>query len=138
METNRREFLKGTAWMGVVAAFSGCATAARSCGAGGMSGFAVAPIKKVRVGVVGLGMRGPSAVHRLAAIPGVEISALCDLFQDRVDAQQKWLADNGKPKARSYSGAEGYKALCESGNPPPHQQYGAQIPHRHDKDLSGI
>ena len=115
MKTDRREFLKGTAWMGMMAALSGCATsAAKSCGTGCMSGFAVAPIKKVRVGVVGLGMRGPGAVHRLAAIPGVEVSALCDLFQDRVDVQQKWLADTGKPKARSYSGEEGYKALCES------------------------
>ncbi|MBQ3809066.1 MAG: Gfo/Idh/MocA family oxidoreductase [Kiritimatiellae bacterium] len=114
MNTNRREFLKGTMWMGAVAALSGCATAAKSCSTGSMSGFAVAPIKKVRVGVVGLGMRGPGAVHRLAAIPGVEVAALCDLFQDRVDVQQKWLADSGKPKARSYSGEDGYKALCES------------------------
>ncbi len=112
---SRRDFLTGTAWMGAAAALSGCATAAaRSCGAGGMSGFAVAPIKKVRVGVVGLGMRGPGAVHRLASIPGVEVAALCDLYPERVEAQQKWLASNGKPKARSYSGEEGYKALCES------------------------
>ena len=111
MNTNRRDFIKGTAWMGAVAALSGCA---KSCGTGTMSGFAVAPIKKVRVGVVGLGMRGPGAVHRLAAIPGVEVAALCDLFQDRVDAQQKWLKKSGKPEARSYSGEEGYKALCES------------------------
>ena len=40
--------------------------------------LAVAPIKTVRVGFVGLGMRGPWAVMRFAHIPGVEIVALCD------------------------------------------------------------
>ncbi|MCR5414464.1 MAG: Gfo/Idh/MocA family oxidoreductase [Kiritimatiellae bacterium] len=112
---NRREFLKGTAWMGAAAAFAGCvAPAAKLGGTGTMSGFAAPPLKKVRVGVVGLGMRGPGAVHRLAAIPGVEVAALCDLYPARVDAQQKWLKDNGKPEARPYSGEEGWKAMCES------------------------
>lgn len=115
MEMNRRDFLKGTAWMGATAALAGCVShAAKLVDAGGMTAFAVAPISKVRVGVVGLGMRGPGAVHRLAAIPGVEVAALCDLYPERVAAQQKWLADNGKPAAREYSGEEGYKAMCES------------------------
>ena len=115
MEMNRREFLRGTAWMGATAALAGCvSTAAKLVDNGGMTAFAVAPIPKVRIGVVGLGMRGPSAVHRLAAIPGVEIAALCDLYPERVARQQQWLKDNGKPPAREYSGEEGYKAMCES------------------------
>ncbi len=114
MESNRREFLKGTAWMGAAAALSGCVSSAKMCGEGTMTSFAAPALKTVRVGVVGLGMRGPSAVHRLAAIPGVEIAALCDLYPERVEKQQKFLKDNGKPAARSYTGEEGYKALCES------------------------
>ena len=113
--TTRREFLKGTAWMGAVAALSGCVTsAAKVCGEGQMTGFAAPALGKVRVGVVGLGMRGPGAVHRLAAIPGVEVAALCDLYEDRVQAQQNWLVDHGHPKAAEYTGKEGYKAMCES------------------------
>ena len=116
MLQNRREFLKGTAWMGAAAAAAGCATAGavKLGGCGSMSGFAAPPLKKVRVGVVGLGMRGPGAVHRLASIPGTEVAALCDLYPDRVARQQKWLADNGKPKAAEYSGQYGWKAMCES------------------------
>ena len=116
MLQNRREFLKGTAWMGAAAAAAGCATsgAVKLGGCGSMSGFAAPPLKKVRVGVVGLGMRGPGAVHRLASIPGTEVAALCDLYPDRVARQQKWLADNGKPKAAEYSGQYGWKAMCES------------------------
>ena len=114
--TNRRDFLKGTLWMGATAALAGrVAHAAKVCGPGAMTAFAAPPLEKVRIGVVGLGMRGPGAVHRLSYIPGVELTALCDLYPERVAAQQKWLEENGKPKAlREYSGAEGWKALCES------------------------
>ena len=114
--TNRRDFLKGTLWMGATAALAGrVAHAAKVCGPGAMTAFAAAPLAKVRVGVVGLGMRGPGAVHRLSYIPGVELTALCDLYPERVAAQQQWLEEKGKPKAlREYSGAEGWKAMCES------------------------
>ena len=109
---NRREFLKGAAWMGAAAALSGCVT--KLGGGGTMSAFAAKPIARLRTAHVGLGMRGPGAVHRMSAIPGVEVAALCDVYQDRVDAEQKWLKENGRPEAATYVGEEAYKALCES------------------------
>lgn len=115
MEMTRRDFLKGTAWMGATAALAGYASqAAKLVDAGGMSAFRVPALEKVRVGVAGLGMRGSGAVHRLASIPGTEVVALCDLYAERVAEQQKWLAANGKAPAREYSGEEGYKAMCQS------------------------
>lgn len=50
-----------------------------------MSGYAAPKIDQVRVGVIGLGMRGPGAVSRLSKIQNVEIKALCDLVPDRVE-----------------------------------------------------
>lgn len=115
MDMTRREFLAGTAWMGAAALAAGCLSKGSILSGGAnMFGFAVAPIKKVRVGVIGLGMRGPGAVHRLAAIPGTEVVALCDRHAERVAAQQQWLQKNGHPAAREYTGEEGWKALCES------------------------
>ena len=115
MSVNRRDFIRGTAWMGAAAVAAGCASEGmKICSGGSMQGFAAPALKKVRVGVVGLGMRGPGAVHRLAAIPGVEVVALCDIHKARVDAQQEWLKKNGKPPAREYVGKEAYKAMCES------------------------
>ena len=115
MSINRRDLLKGTAWMGAAAMAAGCASnGMKLCSGGAMQGFAAPALKKVRVGVVGLGMRGPGAVHRLANIPGVEVAALCDIYRERVDRQQAWLKENGKPAAREYVGREGYKAMCES------------------------
>lgn len=79
-----------------------------------MCGYAAPPLPVVRIGVIGLGMRGPGAVERMSFIEGVSITALCDQYEDRVTASQKILQKAGLPVARSYSGKEGWKALCES------------------------
>ena len=57
-----------------------------------MSGYAAPPLGKVRIGFIGLGMRGPGAVERIAHIEGVEIASLCDKYPDRVDRMQEMLA----------------------------------------------
>ncbi|MFT3701955.1 MAG: Gfo/Idh/MocA family oxidoreductase [Agriterribacter sp.] len=79
-----------------------------------MSGYAAPKIDKVRIGFVGLGNRGPGAVTRISFIDGVEIKALCDKRPERLAVGQKILADNGLPKAKEYTGEEGWKAMCES------------------------
>ena len=72
----------------------------------------VDPIPVVRVGFIGLGMRGPGAVERFANIDGVEIVALCDLYPERVDKSQEILTGHNLPAAAPYSGEEGWKELC--------------------------
>ena len=123
MESSRREFLKGTAWMGMAAAAAGCMSKGSAIsglgGAGGapMHGFRVAPMKRVRVGFIGLGVRGAPAVHRIAQIPGCEVTAISDINPERIDAVQKWLRDNGRPAAAEWSrdgNAEAWRGLCES------------------------
>ena len=115
MDKTRRDFLKGTAWMGITAAAAGCmSNGFRLTPGGSMMGWADKPIEKLRVGVIGLGMRGPGAVHILAMIPGVEVTALCDKHPERVEQQQQWLRDNGhRPAPKTFSGEDGYKRLCE-------------------------
>lgn len=72
------------------------------------------PLDTVRVGFIGLGMRGPSAVYRFTWIDGVQITALCDMEEDRVAASQKILAERAFPAAKSYVGEDAWKKLCES------------------------
>lgn len=79
-----------------------------------MCGYAAPKLDVVRIGIVGLGMRGSDAVERLAYIEGVEITALCDKYADRVAASQKTLEKMGRSIAKEFSGDEGYKALCQS------------------------
>lgn len=79
-----------------------------------MCGYAAPKINTVRIGIIGLGQRGSDAVARLSYIEGVEIAALCDKYPDRVSKSQTTLEKMQRPKAREYSGNEGWKALCES------------------------
>ncbi|MDD4017228.1 MAG: Gfo/Idh/MocA family oxidoreductase [Kiritimatiellae bacterium] len=119
MVQNRREFLKGTAWMGLAAMAGGCVSRGMKItgGTGGlMQGYADKPMETVRVGFVGLGSRGPSSARRLAVLPGVRIVALCDYAPERVAEANAWRVQNGHPKAREYSGPEGYKRMCEAGD----------------------
>lgn len=71
-------------------------------------------LETVRVGFIGLGMRGPGAVNRFTHIPGTQIVALCDIRPERVTASQEILSKAGLPKAAEYSGTEdAWKQLCE-------------------------
>ena len=74
----------------------------------------VPPMETVRVGFIGLGMRGPDAVERFSQIEGTDIKGLCDVEADRVEACQKLLEKHGRPLAAAYSGStEAYKAMCD-------------------------
>jgi len=86
---------------------------ARPAGQTDMLGFAADPIETVRVGFVGLGMRGPGAVERFMHLKGVQIVALCDVVPENVDKCQEMLKEGGFPEAVGYSGStEAYKELC--------------------------
>ena len=85
----------------------------RPAGQQDMLQFAAEPIADVGIGVVGLGMRGGSAVQRLTFVPGCHIAALCDIESDRAQNSADYLAGKGL-SANVYSGDElSYQALCE-------------------------
>lgn len=68
----------------------------------------------VRVGFIGLGMRGPGAVERFLHIPGTKVVALCDIRPEQVEKCQGILKKAGVPEAVGYSGREdAWKQLCE-------------------------
>ena len=128
MTTDRRNFLRNTLLgTGMLATgFAGHAASLsdepsekrkvnRSDQRFNMSGYAAPKLDKVRIGFVGLGQRGPGAVERMSYIDGVEIVALCDQFEDRVEKMQQLLEKQGLPRAKSYSGSkDAWKTMCES------------------------
>lgn len=114
MGKTRRDFLSGTAWLGMAAVAGGCLSADNKlCSGGSMAGFAVKPMKRIRTAMVALGGRGYWALQRLVTIPGLEITALCDLDGEKIAKAQKLLAEKGKPPAKEYVGAEAYKRLVD-------------------------
>ena len=122
MNNNRRKFLRNIT-LGAGALATGVEVRSeeqkpnndqKGTAAFNMCGYAAPKIDTVRIAVIGLGQRGSDAVERLSYIDGVEIVALCDKYADRVEAAQKTLEKMKRPRAKAYSGEEGWKAVCES------------------------
>ena len=109
---NRREFLKGTAWLGAAAVAAGCHLNRFGFGEGGlMQNFAYRKLmgRKIRVGFVGIGGRGTAAVHRVAMIPGLEVVALCDKNPERIKVNLDWFREQkhaGIDRIKAYVGED--------------------------------
>ena len=87
---------------------------ARPAGQEDMLLFRAPKLDTVRIGFIGLGMRGPGAVDRMAQIEGTDIVALCDLYSERTDYANEILAKRGRHAAETYSGSkEAWKQLVE-------------------------
>ncbi|WP_081209301.1 Gfo/Idh/MocA family protein [Salegentibacter sediminis] len=115
MKNNRRDFLRVTS-LGGLGLISGsllsCDTSQRVLTGGpagpqrfNMSGYAAPKLETVRIGFIGLGMRGPQAVNRMSQIEGVEIKALCDLRPESVE-KTKALLENTSHDPDLYSGSD--------------------------------
>jgi len=78
-----------------------------------MSGFVAPIIPIVRVGLIGLGQRGPAHLKVISTIEDVKIRALCDLRPEKVVEANK-LLKNSDHNPELYSGGEDeWKKLCE-------------------------
>ena len=125
MSTKRREFLKMSGLTGLSvfgASMLGNATdrlpdgfEASSGGARrfNMSGYRAPKLDTVRVGFIGLGMRGPTHVYGFSHIAGVQVAGLCDIRPEKVEAMEKQLAGTSH-KPIAYSGdANAWKKMCD-------------------------
>jgi len=114
-DCSRRDFMKTSAVAMVSASAFSLGLPNRAYAAG---------FERVRVGVIGCGGRGSGAVMNcLEADDGVEIVAIADAFQDRLDGSlekiKQWCGQNGKPFAgrvkvtpdTTFLGFNGYKDL---------------------------
>lgn len=119
MSTNRRKFLRNiTLGGGAIAAAIHNTHAERKYGtykdSRNMCGFSTGKLDKVRIGIIGLGMRGPDAAERMTFIENVEITALCDLYEDRVLKTSDIITKKGLPKpAHYYGNKDAWKKMCE-------------------------
>ncbi len=90
---------------------------ARKSGQEHMVCYAAPKVDTVKVGFIGLGMRGPSAVERFMHIPGAKVTALCDIEPDRVAKASSILKKAGAEAANEYSGSDdAWKKVCEDPN----------------------
>jgi len=82
-----------------------------------MCGYAAPKLDIVRIGYIGLGVRGLMAIERILYIDGIEIAGLCDVFEDQVKKCQAIIGKHGQTRAISYSGSkESWKEMCQNPN----------------------
>ena len=75
--------------------------------------LACEPIDTVRIGIIGLGMRGSGAVYRQTFLEHSKVVALCDVVPENVARSQQMLAERGQPPAAEYTGVDDWKKVCE-------------------------
>jgi hypothetical protein len=68
----------------------------------GSANAAEEPAQNIRVGVIGTGGRGKSHVSNLLSIPGVEVAAVCDLFDSQATAAANMCVQAGRKKPEIY------------------------------------
>lgn len=101
MLTRRREFLKGAAAMAV-------AGATRAFSQGADAG------RPLRIGNIGTGVRGTELTGLLAEFPNIEIPALCDLVDWKLDNACKMVEGKTGKRPEAYLGDEfHYRKLLE-------------------------
>lgn len=72
------------------------------------------PIKTVRLGVIGTGGRGRGLLGVLAAMPGVEFPALCDINPANLELGMKIVEESRKMRPEGYSkGPFDYRRMLE-------------------------
>lgn len=88
----RRDFLKTSAVVGMAASAPWVSVLGR-------------PRERLRVGLIGTGMRGQVLLAELLKQDGVDVAALCDIERFMLDAALKQLADAGRPAPRVFTGS---------------------------------
>jgi predicted dehydrogenase len=124
IKSSRRRFIENTA-IGAIGVI-GASQLIKSCSTGASEGAVVVPEflfsapdgEPLRAGVVGCGGRGSgAAVDFLNAGPNLLITALGDVFQDRVDDIRKKLKDEKGVEiddSKCFVGFDAYKRVIES------------------------
>ncbi|MEP6596466.1 MAG: Gfo/Idh/MocA family oxidoreductase [Ginsengibacter sp.] len=132
MKNNRRDFLKFTGLTGIGLAGSGMlpgCTPTRGAKSNlaniqeqvmkkhtqrfNMHGYAASKLDTVRVGVIGIGVRGSGTALLISHIEGVDIKAVCDIVPEKVESIKTQLAPLGF-RPDTYSGKEdAWKQMCD-------------------------
>jgi hypothetical protein len=76
-------------------------------------GLRCEPLKTVRIGLIGLGMRGSESLRRLIQVDGTEIIAIADVVPKAVKDANKKITDAGFKAALEFTGEEDWKTICE-------------------------
>jgi predicted dehydrogenase len=125
MENNRRSFLKKSAIAGLGASVLaiGKNNAANEFGAIPVSANRSEKLKtkkdpsKIYMGFIGVGLRGEEHIRNAMSMDGIEITAICDIDNERIRIIQELIISNGRKPAETYSdGDYAFKKMLDRGD----------------------
>ncbi|RMD70037.1 MAG: twin-arginine translocation signal domain-containing protein, partial [Bacteroidetes bacterium] len=64
------------------------------------------PADRLRIGVIGTGLRGQSHIALALQRDDCDVTAICDIDERMLARTRKIIADAGRPAAREYTGSE--------------------------------
>src|SRR3954464_883852 len=110
--SRRRDFLTLGAGLGAAVALGGAGRAAGGSAAGEPAGGAK-PIETVRVGFVGVGVKGSEHVNNLLRLDGVELKAVCDIREQACASARRLAEAMGKREPTAYTrGERDFERMC--------------------------
>ncbi len=62
--------------------------------------------EKVRIGFIGVGLRGCNHLHNVLSRPDVVVPAICDIDPERITIATDMIVKSGRPKPEAYTGSE--------------------------------
>lgn len=69
--------------------------------------------KPVRLGFVGIGGRGSYHLDCALGFEGVEVPALCEIQEERLERARSWVEESGRPTPRTYGrGETDFERMC--------------------------
>lgn len=114
-KNDRRDFLKCGAGLSAAAALAGTRSAAEQLAESGQEASKAKAIKLVRVGFVGVGVKGSEHVANLLRLEGVELVAVCDIREEACAAAQRQTEKLGKRKPTAYTcGEHDFERMCKT------------------------
>ncbi len=97
---DRRDFIRKSAMAGAVLSMPA-----------GMFARGIAK-EKVRIGFIGVGLRGCNHLRNVLMRDDVEVPAICDIDPERLDVAAGIIAEAGAPKARHTRAANMPTGIC--------------------------
>src|SRR3954447_9417678 len=115
-KSGRRDFLRLGTGLGAAGALSsGAGPAAGKSSEGEPASGGAKPIETVRVGFVGVGVKGAEHVANLLRLDGVELNAVCDIREEACAAARRQAKALGKREPTAYTrGERDFERMCES------------------------
>ena len=92
--------------LGAVAASAAVASQAESSPSNTVIGMAFEPCEKVRMGLIGAGLRGNSMLKTWLATGGVQFNAICDIVPEHAIEAQQTARNAGFPEPKLYTSGD--------------------------------